>query len=114
MSNVTTKTVDDITIVCPAGGFVGGDETTELTTVLHKAFKGGSRKAIVDFKDTDYVNSWGLGQVVGVHRHYAENGGRLCLCNANDRVTATVTITKVISYVDVYATEEEAIASFKD
>ena len=113
MASVTSITVGDVTIVYPTGGFLGGDETSELTAVLSKAFEDGSRKAIVNLKDTDFVNSWGLGQMVAVHEHYAKNGGRLCLCNANQRVTATVTITKVISYVDVYATEEEAIASFK-
>jgi anti-sigma B factor antagonist len=59
-----------------------------------------------------YVDSAGLGEIVAGYRAVGRAGGRLVLLNLTERTRHLLSITKLLTIFDSYASESEALHSF--
>lgn len=113
MTHVTKKMVGDVVVLYPKGMFLGGKETDELETTLMEPFLKGHDKVVLNLHDTAYLSTPGITALVRAHTHYTKRGGRICVCNVNDRITMLFVIVKLTNVFDTYETEDDAVASFK-
>ena len=112
---VKAMTMDnlDIAVLELKGSFLGGNETTELKEAATDLFEQGNRKLILDLGGVNYLNSMGIGSLVGIYTMYAKGKGRIRLCRMGKGIQNTFVITKLISIFDVDDTKEEAIKKFQ-
>jgi anti-sigma B factor antagonist len=83
----------------------------ELKQMVLKALEDGELKFVVDFSDTGYIDSSGLGVLVSVSKKIREAGGDLRLCGLNDDLRMLFELTKLDTLFSINDTREEAIGS---
>jgi anti-sigma B factor antagonist len=72
----------------------------------------GRLQILIDMQDIPYVDSAELGRLIRAHLSVRKAGGRVRLCNVPDRVLSLLKITHLDTVLDLYSTEEEALAAF--
>lgn len=80
----------------------------ELMTVM----EDGSLKVIVDMTGVNFIDSSALGVLIGGVKRLKPKDGRMVLVIVDDNVNWIFRITGLNNVFDIYATREEAVASF--
>jgi anti-sigma B factor antagonist len=76
------------------------------------AIAAGQRKLIVDLSKVEFVDSAGLGSLIGAMRAARQASGDLRIANPNDQVTMLLSLTSLDQVLRVHPTVEEAIVGF--
>ncbi|GAB2666588.1 STAS domain-containing protein [Kribbella swartbergensis] len=71
----------------------------------------GPRPLVVDLSGVDFMDSSGLGVLIGAHKASAALGGALVVAGPGPRVQKIFRITKLNKVFTVHETLEEAVAS---
>jgi anti-sigma B factor antagonist len=109
---VTTMNNLDIAVVEPRGSLIGGEETDELKAKARDLLEQGNRKLVLDLGGVSYINSSGIGALVGIHTMYTKAGGKIKLCQMGKGVQNVFVITRLASVFDLEETREAAIKKF--
>ena len=109
---ITQRDHQGVTIIYPEGKVTLGDGDQELGESVRTALAGGSRRIIINFSKVSYLDSSGVGELVGCYTAAAASGGELRICGMNARIFNLITMTSLHSVFEVKATEEESLAGF--
>jgi anti-sigma B factor antagonist len=74
--------------------------------------EAGEQKFVVDFSETGYIDSSGLGVLVSLSKKIREAGGDLRLAGLNDDLRTLFELTKLDTLFTIMGSAEEATASF--
>lgn len=94
------------------GNVMGGDDTKEFNELLHKMIDGNKKNIIVDLSDVKFMNSSGLGMLIGGLTTMKKANGNLKLARVTDKIESLLIITKLITIFEFYESVEEAVKSF--
>jgi anti-sigma B factor antagonist len=108
------RQVGSISILYPKGYLTGGEETDDLAQAIKALGDSGNKNLVINLSDTQHLNSTALGVLISAHTNYVRRGGHMKLCAVDKRIENIFVITKLSLVFDVYATEEQAIASFAE
>lgn len=108
-TKVTTLNNLEIAVLEPRGSIIGGGETDEFKTKARDLFEQGNRKLVIDLGGVTYINSTGIGALVGVYTMYSKDKGQIKLCGMNSSVQNIFVITKLSSVFEVVDTRDEAV-----
>lgn len=72
----------------------------------------GDTKFVIDFSNTGYIDSSGLGVLVSLAKKIREAGGDLKLAALNDDLRTLFELTKLDSLFTLTQSAEEAVAAF--
>ncbi|WP_433160538.1 STAS domain-containing protein [Kribbella sp. CA-247076] len=91
---------------------VDGDLDLESAPVLTAELKRlvGPRPLLLDLGGVDFMDSSGLGVLVGAHKESAAQGGALVIAAPGARVRKIFRITKLHKVFTVHETLDEAVA----
>ena len=109
---ITTRTHQDVTILYPEGKITLGDGDQELGEAVRTTLEQGARKLIINFDKVSYLDSSGVGELVGCYTSIKNRGGEMKICGMNTRIFGLIKMTSLHSVFDVKDTEEEALAGF--
>jgi len=84
----------------------------ELKERVAEAMDFGSRKVLVDFTATGYIDSSGLGALVSLAKKLREAGGELRLAGLNEDLRTLFELTKRNTLLSFTATADEALQGF--
>ena len=90
-----TKTGD--TILVTVDGTLGVGNRQQLKLLVLDEIARGARKVHMDFRDTRYIDSSGLGVLVSLAKKVREQGGDLRIANLNSDLTTLFQLTKLDS-----------------
>lgn len=96
------------------GNVMGGPETVTLNEQLHKLIEQGKKNVVVNLSKVKFMNSSGLGMLIGALTTMRKAGGDLRIANATDKIESLLVITKLITVFKHYKSLDEAIASFEE
>jgi len=108
------RQVGSIVVLSPKGYLTGGEETEELEQAIRTLSEGGNKHLVINLGETQHLNSTALGVLISAHSSYVRRGGQMKLSSVDKRIENIFVITKLSMVFDVYATEEQAIASFAE
>jgi anti-sigma B factor antagonist len=108
---VETRQVNGISVVTCQGRIVMGEEAAGLRETLKKVLTT-SRQVVLNLSGVDYIDSSGLGTLVGVYSSARAAGADIKLTGVGQRLRDVLQITKLVTVFEVYDTEQEALASF--
>ena len=94
------------------GEMIGGPDATRLAEAFHELIESGHNKILMDMDKVSWMNSSGLGILIGGLTTLRNAGGELKLLNLAKKIQDLLRITKLLGIFEVYDNEEEAIASF--
>jgi anti-sigma B factor antagonist len=106
-----TRQADGVTIVSCHGRIVFGEEATELRDELKRVL-ASTRQVVLNLAGVNYIDSGGLGTLVGVYSSARAAGAEIKLTGLGQRLRDVLQITKLVTVFEVYDTEQEAIATF--
>jgi anti-sigma B factor antagonist len=112
-TKLTTLNNLDIAVLEPRGSLIGGEETDELKAKAKDLIEQGNKKVVLDLGGISYINSSGIGALVGIHSMYQKVSGQIKLCNVAKGVQNVFVITKLTSVFDVEEDRNTAINSLK-
>jgi anti-sigma B factor antagonist len=94
------------------GDITGSAKDDEFSGILHKLLSEGKKNIIIDLKETGFVNSSGLGMLIGGYTTVKNDGGDLRLANLSEKIESLLVITKLNAVFKNFDTVDEAINSF--
>lgn len=111
--NLKAKEIDGISVLELSGKVMGGPDATLLSEKLHDLVDQNKTKVIADLGNVSWMNSSGLGILIGGLTTMRNSGGDLKLINVTGKIESLLIITKLIKVFDTFNTIEDAVASFK-
>lgn len=109
---IRERHVDGVVILSVARALKGEGETV-LKNRLDELVRQGFLHILIDLKELPNVDSTELGRLIRCHLSVRQAGGRVRLCNLSEKVMSLMQLTRLDTVLDLYATEEEALASFR-
>ncbi len=84
----------------------------ELKQKVLDALEAGSRKFLIDFTKTGYIDSSGLGVLVSLSKKIRDEGGDLRLAGLNDDLKTLFELTKLDTLFAITDSASDALAAF--
>lgn len=108
------RTVNNVVILSPKGYLTGTNEVALFQQRIQGLLGTAKPYVLVDLSAVEHLNSDMIGILLHAHHDSGRIGGRLAVCCVPPRVMRIFTMFKLGSYMDIYPTEGEALASFED
>ena len=109
---IDTREVAHITILDIHGRIVLGEEIGHLRDAVRNLIADGKKKIILNLADVDYIDSSGVGELVGCFTTVRNAGGELKLLNLTQKVHDVLHVTKLYTVFDIKDDEFTAVRSF--
>jgi anti-sigma B factor antagonist len=109
---IDTREVAHVTILDISGRIILGDELDDLRTAIRDLLSQDKKKIILNLAGVDYIDSSGVGELVGAYTTVRNAGGELKLLNLTQKVQDVLHITKLYTVFDVRDDEFTAVKSF--
>ncbi|MEX0929731.1 MAG: STAS domain-containing protein [Balneolales bacterium] len=103
---------NNCTVIEFKGNVMGGPDTVNLNEKLHEIIDEGKKNVVVDLSRVKFMNSAGLGMLIGAMTTMRNAGGDLRIANATDKIESLLIITKLITVFQHFRSLEEAKASY--
>lgn len=105
-------TVDGVTVVNAQGRIVFGEEASQFRETLKRLLRS-ARQIVLNLSGVTYIDSGGLGTLVGVYSSARAVGADIKLTGLGQRIRDVLQITKLVTVFEIYDTEQQAIAAFR-
>jgi anti-sigma B factor antagonist len=110
--SIKTRQVGDVTVVSCSGQITLGEATSNFRNTLRELLKGGQKKIVLDLGDVTYLDSSGIGEMVGSFTSASSAGAGMKLARLPRKVYDLLQITKLITVFEVFDDEATAVRSF--
>lgn len=94
------------------GNVMGGDDTKDFNELLHKLIQEDKKNVVVDLASVKFMNSSGLGMLIGGLTTMKKENGHLKLARVTDKIESLLIITKLITIFETFETTDSAVNSF--
>jgi anti-sigma B factor antagonist len=111
--NISERLVGDVTVLDMDGKITIGEGSVALRTAIRRLLEEGKTRILLNLARVGYIDSSGIGELVSSYSSINKEAGQLKLLNLTQKLRDLLTITKLLTVFDVYESEEEALASFK-
>jgi anti-sigma B factor antagonist len=108
----STRQVGDVTVVDISGRIVIGEESAALRELIHDLISHRHNKILLNLRDVQYIDSSGLGSLVGAFTSVRKQHGELKLLHLTGAVQNVMQVTKLYTVFDIMNDEMVAIKSF--
>jgi len=108
----TTRQAGSVTIVDIRGRIVLGQETASLRSLVTDLLSKGHNKILFNFAGVDYIDSSGVGCLVGAFTSVRNHKGELKLLCPTKNVQDVMQKTKLYTVLDIRDDEATALGSF--
>lgn len=106
------RKINDISVIELNGFLTMNLGEYNIKKTITDLLNNGDKKILFKLDKVEFINSAGIGELVGAYISVTNRGGIIKLCGIPEKVNKMLRVTKVISIFNTYKTEEEAISSF--
>ncbi len=110
---ITKKDYEKATVLSLKGKIRIGSGDVALREAIDRAVADGSKNLVLDFKGVSRIDSSGMGELVAAHKKLGNLGGKLSLAHMSGQLLDVFGASQIVSILDVFGSEEEALASFE-
>ena len=97
------------------GRFATGQDSAYLRAKTEEIKSSGCAKVLADFSEVSYIDSTGIGFLIGIYTSILKNAnGRFVLANLNRRVRDVLELTRLANVIPIYPNEEAALAALQE
>ena len=109
---IEERRVGSVTILDAKGKLTLGDGDVLLKDKIHSLVHQGHKHIVLNLGDVPYIDSAGIGEIVGSYTTLSRVGGSLKLLHLTKRIHDLLAITKLLTVFETFTTEDEAVRSF--
>ena len=100
----------DVCILRLHGRFATGQDSAYLRAKTDEIKNAGHSKVLADFSQVSYIDSTGIGFLIGIYTSVLKNSqGRFALANLNRRVRDVLELTRLANVMPIYPSEVAAL-----
>jgi len=108
----TVREADGITIVDLSGRVTLGEGAGMVRDTVTRLMDRGDMKILLNLKEVTYIDSAGLGELVGSYATMANRGGQIKLVHAQNKVQDALRVTRLHGLFQTFTDEDTALRSF--
>jgi anti-sigma B factor antagonist len=112
MLKMKTRLLDGVVVLECSGRIVFGEETKALRERV-KQLLGETNEIVLDLAEVSYIDSGGLGTLVGLHSSARNIGAHIKMASLTPRVGDLLQVTKLVTVFDVYDQADLAVRDFR-
>jgi len=113
VTETKTRSVEpDITVVEISGRLNLGNLLVSIETSVRRLIDEGARKLVVDVTNLSYIDSSGIGMLVGCNGHIEQNGGGMRVAGAQGLVAKSFGVVHLDRIVQLDTDVESACRNF--
>jgi len=102
----------DAVIITLKGNVMGGGDTKDFNETLHKVIEEGKKNVIINVSGVKFMNSSGLGMLIGGLTTVKKAEGRLILAGVTEKIESLLIITKLITIFETSDNVDDAAKKF--
>ena len=106
---IKDRTVDGVLIVEFHGRLVAGGAVEAFRAKMDSLLDSGVHHAVLDLRETDYIDSTALGCLVITHTRFQKAGGKVTLYGLSSRQLELLIITKLTTVFQLFEDEIDAV-----
>lgn len=110
---VTSRPANRVTILDLNGRLILGEETANFRNNLKSLISTGQNRILLNMEGVSYIDSSGLGALVGAYTSVAATQGQLKLVKLPPKAKHLLQLTKLLTVFEIFEDEEAAVESFK-
>jgi anti-sigma B factor antagonist len=107
-----TREVGRVVVVEAVGRLTLTDGHTKLRDLIHVSTGEGAKKFLLNLAQVEYIDSYGVGELVRTYSVIRQTGGELKLACVNPKVLDVLEISRLNRIFEIYAEEIVALRSF--
>ena len=107
-----TRDIGNVTIIDLNGRVTLGESAGLLRSTISQLLAQGHKNVVLNMAEVGYVDSAGLGELVGAYTTAANQGGAVKLLHMQSKLKDLMTITKLHTVFPSFEDEKSAVASF--
>ncbi len=108
------ETHGSVVVIELKGKIMGGPDANLFREELKNHLDSGIKKVVVDLGKVDWMNSSGLGILIGGLTTVKNANGEMKLARVTEKIKSLLMITKLVQVFDAHDSVETAIAAFSD
>ena len=112
-ASLTIRQEGDVTVVDAAGRITMGESAAALQQSLRGLTAQGTKKILLNLAGVSFMDSAGMGEMVGCYVSGSRMGTKIKICEATRRISDVLQMTRLTNVLDVYDSEHEALQSFQ-
>jgi anti-sigma B factor antagonist len=109
----TVRHTGEVAIVDLAGRITLGEGSGLVRNTIKELVSSGHKRILVNLKDVSYIDSAGLGELVGAYATVTQQEGAIKLLHPQGKVHDLLQVTKLLTVFVTFDDEQEALRSFK-
>jgi anti-sigma B factor antagonist len=104
---------DGVTIVRARGKITIGEGDIKLRETIEGLLAAGKNNVLLDLGGVSFMDSSGVGELVGCYTTVMNRGGKLKLLNLTKKINDLLAVTQLITVFECYQDESEALQSYR-
>ena len=109
---IEERVIGNVTILDMKGKMTLGEGDELLKDKIDSLIGQAHRNVVLNLEQLPYIDSAGLGEIFRSWIMLRRQGGRLVFVNLTKRIADLLSITKLITIIDAYESEADAVRSF--
>jgi anti-sigma B factor antagonist len=102
-----------VIVVALEGNITLGEASGDLRDAIKDLLAAGEKNIVLDLAEVSYIDSAGLGELIGAWVSCARAGAALRLLHLQRRVKGLMQVTRLLTVFECFEDREEAIHSFE-
>jgi anti-sigma B factor antagonist len=102
----------NIAVVDLSGRITLGDGSGLVRDAIKTLLQEGRKNILLNLKDVSYMDSAGMGELVGAYASVTNAGGTIKLLNAQGHVKEVLAVTKLYTVFEAFSDEAAALKSY--
>jgi anti-sigma B factor antagonist len=111
-AKVDVRHAGPVAIVDVSGRVTLGEGAGLLHGAIRNLVAEGKKNILLNLKNATYIDSAGLGEMVGSYATVTNQGGQIKLLHVQSKIHDLLQITKLYTVFAAYDNEDEAVRSF--
>ena len=109
---INVRESGSVSIVDLAGRITLGEGSGTLRSTIKSLVNSGKRNILLNLADVTYMDSAGLGELVGSYATVTSLGGSIKLLHLNRRNIELLVMTKLATVFEIFNDEQDAVNSY--
>lgn len=110
--NLSSKEIDDFLVLKLNSPRIDTINSSNFREKVLKFIKDGKQKILLDLSDVSFIDSAGMGALIGIYRGMP-NKNDLLFCGVDRKLAHTFYYVGIMGLIHMFPNEAEALSSYK-
>ena len=108
---VEKRHVEEMTLLCVEGIIKLGESAAFLAETLKRVLEKDEGHVLLDLSQINYIDSTGIGELVGYMTQFKNEDRKLILINPSPRITKLLSVAQIDNLFPIYDHVDAAVAA---